>query len=92
MSAVYPKDPAAVVDFELDWSSWLAEGDSITQSDWDIADGLTEIEERRNHTDSTATVWLQGGVAGEEYAVTNTITTAQGRVDQRTVYIRVMER
>lgn len=39
-----------------------------------------------------ATIWLKGGVAGEDYEVTNRITTSQGRIDDRTVLIPVRER
>lgn len=89
---VYLKDPSASIDFTINWAKWLADGDAIAESEWDIPDGLTEVEEKRDHTDTTTTVWLQGGVAGEEYPVTNTITTSQGRVDQRTIFLWVMER
>lgn len=66
---------------------------------------LEKIETRANVVDTTgitidsqgndsttATVWLSGGTAGQEYAVTNRITTTAGRTDDRTILITVVER
>ena len=38
------------------------------------------------------TVWLSGGAVGLTYAVTNRITTAGGRTDERTLSIVTMEK
>jgi hypothetical protein len=39
-----------------------------------------------------ATVYLSGGSVGSNYAVVNRITTAAGRVDERTITILVRDR
>lgn len=84
------KDPDAVLDYAVDWTEWLTEGETITDSTWLVPDGLTE--DSASHTTSRATVWLAGGTAGTRYAVTNRITTDQGRTDDRTITIDVKER
>jgi len=43
-------------------------------------------------TATSATVWLSGGTAGQSYIVTNRITTAAGRTEDRSFTIRVEER
>lgn len=42
-------------------------------------------------TADTATVWLSGGTAGEEYTVKNTITTSAGRTIEKTLVVPVLQ-
>ena len=44
-----------------------------------------------SNTTTTATIWLTGGTSGEEYLVTNQITTAGGRIEQKSFKIIVRE-
>jgi hypothetical protein len=90
--ATYLKDPNATKDYPLDWSDWLPEGDTITSSSWIVEEGITEVVGKTSHDDTTATIWLSGGTVGESYLVTNRITTAQDRVDDRTIRIFVTQR
>jgi hypothetical protein len=85
----FTKDPEATLDYVVDWSAWL-DGDTIATSTWDAGAGITVESESDNET--TATVWLSGGTAGTDYAVTNTIVTDGGRTDERTIRIAVRER
>ncbi len=89
MSAWPPKDPDAKLDFFFDWTRWLA-GDSITSATWDVPDGLTK--ESSNIDGDRTVVWLSGGTAGQKYEVTVRVTTAGGRIDDRTATLRVRER
>jgi len=89
MPQTFVKDPSAVLDYTVDWSDWL-DTDTIATSEWTVPSGITKDSD--TNTDTTATVWLSGGTAGENYSVTNTITTAGGRTDQRTIHIQVRER
>lgn len=84
-----PKDPHAVVDYRIDWSRWLRNGDIVLTSEWAVPDGI-EMDSESNDTTST-TIWLSGGTAGTNYQLTNRITTAQGRTQDRTITIRVKE-
>ena len=86
---VLRKDPQATLDYGFDWSRWLGT-DTIATSAWTVPSGLVGTNEAS--TDTTTTVWLSGGVAGMEYRVTNAITTAGGRTEQRTMLIQVEER
>ena len=82
----FSKDPGATLDFTIDWSEWL-DDDTISSSDWTVPDGITEASATNDTT--TATVWLSGGTAGTRYTVTNTIVTAGGRTDERSIVIAV---
>lgn len=85
----FTKDPNAVLDYSIDWTRWLA-GDQIAASEWLVPSGLTKMADSK--TSTSATVWLSGGTAGQSYIVTNRITTAAGRTEDRSFTIRVEER
>lgn len=84
----FSKDPDAKLDYTVDWTKWLA-GDTISKSEWIVPDGLNGEDD--SNTSTTATIWLSGGTAGHEYTVTNRITTAAGRVNDRSFKILVIE-
>lgn len=87
--ATFTKDPNAVLDYVWDWSAWLGE-DTADSFEWIVPDGITKDSDTSD--DTTATIWLSGGTAGTAYRVTNRITTAGGRTDDRTHTIVVRER
>lgn len=89
------KDPSAVLDYRQDWSAWLAalpvEGsDTIATSTWIVPTGITKNSD--SHDGTSATIWLSGGTANTNYRLTNRITTAGGRTDDRTFIVTVRER
>lgn len=84
------KDPDAVLDFGWSWAAWLATGDQIVTSTWIVPEGITKDSE--SNTTTTAIVWLSGGTAGQQYRVTNRITTSQGRTDDRSIVLYVQDR
>lgn len=86
---LFLKDPDAKLDYSIDWSVWL-DDDIIVGSTWDVDDGLTVDSD--TFSVSNTTIWLSGGVPGRRYRATNRITTASGRVDDRTITINVVER
>ncbi len=81
---VFYKDPDAFLDYKIDWTSELG-SDTILSSTWVAQTGISA--ELPSHTPTTATVWLRGGTLGQSYAVVNRITTAGGRVDDRTLRV-----
>jgi hypothetical protein len=93
----YIKDPDAVLDYALDWNPWLSDGETISTSTFVATGGIT-IGDGTNGgiapscSLGIATVWLLGGSAGAVYEITNSITTNQGRADDRTFTVRVQER
>lgn len=84
----FNKDPQARKDYGFDWSAWLGT-DTITASTWTLPSGITSYAE--SNTTTVATVWLSGGTHGQDYLVTNQITTAGGRIEQRSLKIQVRE-
>ena len=85
---VEQKDPDETRDYSVDWSTYLGT-DTISTSTWTVPTGLTGGTE--SNTATTATVWLSGGVGGQEYEVLNEITTVAGRTYQKTLVIPVLD-
>lgn len=85
---VAPVDPDAVVDYVLDWTQWLA-GDTIATSAWSL---VNATEASSANTTTTATVFIQAAKAGKVVTMTNQITTAGGRTEDRTLRARALER
>lgn len=85
-----PKDPNAVLDYAFDWAAWLA-GDTIANSAWTVTGGGVSVSSASNTT-TTATVFLSGGIEGSEATISNRITTAGGRTQDKTAVVPIASR
>ena len=88
-AAVFLKDPAAVLDYSLDFTDWLVEGEVLTAASWSVPGGLTKDSDTFSSTSTT--VWLSDGTVGTDYTVTAQVSTAT-RTDERSVLIKVRNR
>ena len=93
----YTQQPADHLDYDFDYSSWLSQGDEIISA-------VFAIESLGGGTPTTpmvidseviqptfTKVWLSGGLAGDVYKVTCTITTSRGRIKQNEIKIRIKD-
>jgi hypothetical protein len=80
--ASFVKDPAAVLDYTIDWSPWLAE-DAIVTSTW-VVEGDVELSDDVVYSSITQ-VWASGGTEGTLADLTNHVVTEDGREDERTI-------
>jgi hypothetical protein len=87
----FVKDPQARIDYTFDWGPWLRT-DTITASSWVADSPLTVAIGSETYTDTTTTLYLTGGDEGGDYMVTNHIVTAGGRIDERSMQIKVRQR
>lgn len=92
--ATYEKDPSAVLDYSIDWSSWLPTGDTIASVTWSTSDAalVVEASPAPSVASGIATAWLSGGVRGVRYTATCQVTTTAGRIDDRSIEIKCRER
>lgn len=92
--ATYEKDPSAVLDYSIDWSSWLPTGDTIASVTWSTSDAalVVEASPAPSVASGIATAWLSGGVRGARYTATCQVTTTAGRIDDRSIEIKCRER
>jgi hypothetical protein len=89
--ATFEKDPNAVLDYVIDWGDeWLEAGDEISTSTWTVPTGITKDSDDKTAT--ITTIWLSGGTDGVTYDIVNRIVTTGGRIDDRTITIKVRER
>jgi hypothetical protein len=91
---MFLKDPDAVIDFGVDWTTALGAGATIAESAWSIAPvetgGLAQVSASLDG--SVSTVRLSGGVPGHLYQVGNRVTLADGARDERSLTVRVENR
>ncbi|OHU64024.1 MULTISPECIES: phage fiber-tail adaptor protein [Mycobacteroides] len=87
----FKQDPDAVLDYTLNWSAWLAPGDTITSATATVspAGGLT-VGTVSNTVDAV-TVWVSGGSAATKYDVTVHVITNGAREDDRTFTVEIKE-
>ena len=88
------KDPQAALDYEIDWGADYLDGDTLVESMWSVfpqADGGVAVAGSR-FDPTVATVTVEGGSPGHVYRLTNTIETARGRSDRRSIMLRVETR
>jgi len=97
------QDPADRLDYLFNWHPaaedlkegevpLLEDGDILTSSTWatytDTWTATTEIVVDEDYnTDTTATGWVSGGVAGKKYFVTNHVVASNGRAKDRSIRI-----
>lgn len=91
MAAFYLIDPASKIDYSIDWTNWLAAGDTIATSVWEIFPLGPTLSEASVSGMSTIT-YIEGCTAGSVHRLTNRISTAQGRTDERSIVLRCEER
>lgn len=94
----FKKDPASTLDYIIDYAEWLVEGDFIVASGWVIESiagdpaPLVEVPPPNLQPEFEALlarVWLAAGTRGNTYTCTNSVTTSDGRVDERSIFIEV---
>jgi len=89
------KDPEAVLDYSIDWGAeYLAAGELLAESEWSVAPDEPggAVIAGNDFDATTSTVRVGGGIVGRLYALANRVTTATGRIDDRSIIIRVEKR
>ena len=88
------KDPDAALDYSVDWGAEYLADDALAESRW----AVNPVEDRgaavagERFDLRSATVKVEGGVAGHLYRLTNHVVTASGREDSRSIMLRVEKR
>jgi len=89
------KDPAAVLDYAVDWGAeYLGTDDELAESEWsvdpDVPGGVSIVGS--GFEGRVASVQAGGGVAGRLYRLSNRVITFSGRTDERSIVLRVEKR
>ena len=92
----FTKQPGDILDYDVDYSAWLIEGDAVSASTVLIellagqSPGTLAVSGKNNLT-SRVKLWLTGGANGDSYKVTVTMTSTEGRVKQDEFTMKVKE-
>ncbi len=87
------KDPDATLDYPFDWTQYLAPlTDTITAAEFILELPLVLDRQILNSEGTIAVAWISGGTVGETHRATCRITTAEGRVDDRSIFLKIKER
>lgn len=84
------KQPAERLDYDITYADWLIDGDEV-QSCVATPDNASLLVDAIYTSSRTVKIWLSGGVAGLTYKLTVTTTTADGRIKQDELKIKVKE-
>ena len=84
------KQPGDNLDYDIDFTDWLVDGDSLVTAsavadDNSITIGTVQV------IPPLVKVWLSGGEAGMSYKINVTVSTAEGRVKEVAFNLRVAE-
>jgi hypothetical protein len=88
------KDPAAILDYAVNWAAEYLDSDQILQSDWMVEPGEEGGAEiiANNVAGGTAMVKVGGGIPGHIYRLSNHVLLESGREDSRSIVLRVETR
>jgi len=92
------KDVVAQLIYTFDWSTWLAQGDTIASVTYSVAarrnDPTPVTIESQGITDSNTDTYVElaGGQADKTYIVSAQVTTTDGAVDKRNFRLNVKNR
>ena len=88
----YDHDPDAFLDYHVDWTDWLPPGDTLASVQIVPAPDVDVASSGITSSVSYAWVSLTAPVVGQKYNLTHRITSAQGRIDDRTQTLVCKER
>jgi hypothetical protein len=85
------KDPDATLDYTWDWTEFLADiVDSIAAYEMLVDESLTVVSSSR--IGAVVTAFISGGTLDAKPTATCRITTTGGRIEDRSIYFRMVER
>jgi len=96
MTTTLTKQPADQRDYDVDFSRWIPDDDTITSATAVVTaiDPLTDIVVESVQVitaDAIVKVWVSGGLTGSTYKITVTASTTGGRIKETEFKLRVKD-
>lgn len=93
MEKTFIKDATAVLDYAMDWSTWLGTAETI--STYDISANTTIITISTYGVSTSyksVTTWISGGTNKSDNVISIKIVTTSSRTDKRSFMVKIRER
>lgn len=89
----FTQQPNEVMDYDLDFSNWLPIGDTVSSVTLSVSPSMTMPPSYAiNASGTVVKVWVYaGGVNGTTYKITARATTAEFRVKEAEIKVKVKE-
>jgi hypothetical protein len=88
LNQIPPKNALATLDYEFDWTAWLASGETIASATVTVPTGIT-LYTPASVNGGVVVFWLSGGTAMQTYSIACTVVTSAGRTDVRSFLLSV---
>lgn len=93
MSRAFAKhDPDAILDYAFDWSDWLAEGESISQSTWTGPTGVTLTPLLSGSLAVVTVEVTDEALTGQLVSLVNHVVASDDQEDDRTLKLLIAQR
>lgn len=91
--ATFEKQPADVMDYDIDYTQWLPSTDSVASVSYTVTpSGALAVNSALVIENGTRVkLWVSGGTNASTYKAEVTVTTVLGRIKQDEVRFRVKE-
>lgn len=89
MLGILVKQPTDQLDYDLDLSKWMPDGDEILSVTHSVEPAGSLVVDTLHVKDLDVKVWLSGGEDGKTYVVSILVGTREGRVKEASFKIRV---
>lgn len=87
----FNKQPQEILDYDIDYSEFLPESDTIVDHVTSADEGLTVLSSATIDAGKGVKVWVGGGVTGNTYKVQVRAVSGDGRVKEAEFKVRVKE-
>jgi hypothetical protein len=91
MLAIKIKRPGDSLDYDIDYTDWITDSDTITSVTTAVVESGELSVDSVQISSPVVKVWLSGGVDGTSYHVEVTAVTSGGRVKEECFKIRVRD-
>jgi len=90
----FAKDPSANKDYGFDYHLWMSSGDTISTSTWSASTATGSASTcsitSQSITSHTTVCFVGSGTLGSNDKITNRIVTAQGRTEEKSFDLQII--
>lgn len=85
----FQKDPSTTLDYGIDYALWMSSGDTISSSVF--SGGGLSVTSQSISSHTAICFVTSGGTSDALYKISNRIVTTQGRTEERSFYLHIIE-